>query len=384
VRLLVMGLGLCGGRIANQFVRLGKKAKTERGIDFLVDAFAIDTDAVALDALETIKPDTDHRIVVGGTKAGGGGLGRINELGAEIAKEEGDRIIGILRRSPSFADTDAFLLAAATAGGTGSGMIAAFTRLLKESYPEKPVYGLAVLPFEREELSERRADYNTGTCLKSLYVVADAVLLVDNEKYLRKEPAVQANLEIVNIAVVGSLYNLLCASEERKPRFIGSNMIRTGDMVHTLSGWTALGSGKVASRGPMSSGQARSGTAERSMHAMSEAMNELSVDFIPADCRRALCLITAPSSMINIQTFKELGDSLRRAAPEAMIRTGDYPRDDRTVEVTLVFSEIVNLSRPIEYFDRAVDYVLAQKRRKGINNTPRTPEEAIAELPLLL
>lgn len=384
MKLLVAGLGMCGGRIADQFARLGKKAKTERGIDFLVDAFAIDTDALALEALGAIRPDTDHRIVIGGAKASGGGLGRINEIGSEIAREEGDRVVGILRRSPSFADTDAILMVAATAGGTGSGTIAALTRFLKESYPEKPVYGLAVLPFEREELAERRADYNTGTCLKSLYLVADAVLLVDNEKYLKKEPAVQANLDIVNVAVAGSLYNLLCASEERKPRFIGSNMLRTGDMVHTLSGWTAFGCGRVPSRGPIGAGQARAGTAERGMHAMTEAINELSVDCSPADCRRALCLITAPSAMINVQTFKELGDSLRRAAPEAMIRTGDYPRDDRTVEVTLVLSEITSMSRPMEYFDRAVDYVLAQKRRKGITCTPRTPEEAIAELPLLL
>ncbi|MEW6142327.1 MAG: cell division protein FtsZ [Chloroflexota bacterium] len=384
MKLLVAGLGACGGRIADQFARLGKKAKTERGIDFLVDAFAIDTDAVALDALSAIKPDTDHRIVIGGAKASGGGLGRMNELGAEIAKEEGDRIVSILRRSPLFADTDAFLLAGAGAGGTGSGTIAALARFLKESYPEKPVYGMVVLPFEREELTERRADYNTGTCLKSLYLVADTVLLVDNERYLKKEPAVQTDLDIVNTAVVGNFYNLLCASEERKPRFIGSNMLRTGDMVHTLYGWTTLGCGRAPSRGPVSAGQTRAGMVERSMHAMTEAMNDLSVDCSPADCRRALCLITAPSAMINVQTFKELGDSLRRAAPEAMIRSGDYPRDDRTVEVTIVLSEITSMPRAMEYFDRAVDHVLAQKRRKGIPYSPRTPEEAIAELPLLL
>lgn len=384
MKLLVAGLGCCGGRIADQFARLGKRAKTERGIDFLVDVFAIDTDVVALDALGTIKPDADHRIIIGGTKASGGGLGRMNELGAEIAREEGGRIISIMRRSPSFADTDAFLLAGAGAGGTGSGAIAALARFLKESYPEKPVYGMVVLPFEREDLAERRADYNTGTCLKSLYLVADAVLLVDNEKYLKKEPAVQVDLEIVNAAVVGNFYNLLCASEEQKPRFIGSNMLRTGDMVHTLYGWTAIGCGRVPSRGPLSAGQTRAGAVERSVHAMTEAMNDLSVDGSPVDCRRALCLITAPSAMINVQTFKELGDSLRRAAPEAMIRSGDYPRDDRVIEVTIVLSEMISMPRVVDYFDRAVDYVLAQKRRKGITSNPRTPDEAIAELPLLI
>ncbi|MCX8127057.1 MAG: cell division protein FtsZ, partial [Dehalococcoidia bacterium] len=290
MKLLVVGLGACGGRIADQFARLGKRAKTERGIDFLIDVFAVDTDAASLDALTTIKPDAEHRIIIGGTKAAGGGLGRINELGAEIAREEGERIIGILRRSPSFADTDAFLLTGAGSGGTGSGAIAVLTRFLKESYPEKPVYGMVILPFEREELAERRADYNTGTCLKSLYLIADAVLLVDNEKFLRKEPSVQTNLNIVNMSVVGNFYNLLCASEERKPRFIGSNMLRTGDIVHTLSGWTALGCGRVPSRGPLSDGHTRAGAVERSMHAMTEAMNDLSVDSNPADCRRALYL----------------------------------------------------------------------------------------------
>jgi cell division GTPase FtsZ len=161
-------------------------------------------------------------------------------------------------------------------------------------------------------------------------------------------------------------------------------MVRTGDIIRTLSGWTAIGRGKVPTRGSIVvAQQERTAATERGVHAMSEAINDISVDCSPADARRVLCLMTAPSPMINVQMFKEIGDSLRRTSRDAMIMSGDYPRDERTLEIVIILSEIVNLPRVVGYVDRAVDYIIAQKRRKGIKNMPRTSDEIIAELPLL-
>jgi len=47
-------------------------------------------------------------------------------------------------------------------------------------FVDKPVYNLIVLPFEHEVTTEERTVYNVATCLKSSYLVADAIFLVDN------------------------------------------------------------------------------------------------------------------------------------------------------------------------------------------------------------
>ena len=121
-----------------------------------------------------------HRILIGGRKTGGHGVGKINELGAEIAKEDADKIIDAIRTTKGFFETDAFLLIAGSAGGTGSGAISVVAQYLKERYIDKPIWNLLVLPFEHEESTEERTVYNVATCLKSSYLVADAIFLVDN------------------------------------------------------------------------------------------------------------------------------------------------------------------------------------------------------------
>ena len=102
------------------------------------------------------------------------------------------------------AETDAFLLAASAAGGNGSGAISVLTFLIKERY-DKPVYNMVVLPFQYEELTEGRSIYNVGTCLKSTHLVADAIFLVDNQRFVRKNASLQNNLSKINYMASGFL-----------------------------------------------------------------------------------------------------------------------------------------------------------------------------------
>src|SRR4030043_1376075 len=90
-------------------------------MEIITGCFAVNTDASDLLGLTTIGEDHHHRILIGGRKTGGHGVGKVNELGAEIAKEDSDKIIDNLRNIKKFFETDAFLLIAGTAGGTGSG-----------------------------------------------------------------------------------------------------------------------------------------------------------------------------------------------------------------------------------------------------------------------
>ena len=245
MKLVVVGFGQCGGRIADEFARLNRRARGQRGIDIISGAFAVNTDVADLSGLTGIKPDYQHRILIGGRKTGGHGVGKINELGAEIAREDGDKVIETIRTSRRFAEADAFLLIAGAAGGTGSGSVPVITQHIKERYVDKPVYNLIVLPFEHEESTEERTVYNVATCLKSSYLVADAVFLVDNQRYVMKDSPIRSNLSKINATITEPFYNLLCAGEETKRDNIGAKILDAGDIIQTLVGWTVIGYGEV-------------------------------------------------------------------------------------------------------------------------------------------
>ncbi len=300
MKLLVIGCGQCGGRITDEFARLNRKARVQRRIDIITDTFAVNTDIADLSGLSFIKSDYQHRILIGSQKTSGHGVGKINELGAEIAREDCDKIIEAVRAAPRFAETDAFLVIAGAAGGTGSGAIPVITQELKERYAERPIYNLIVLPFQHEEMTEQRTIYNAATCLKSVYLVSDATFLVDNQRYLRKDAAIKNNLDKINAQVVEPFYNLLCAGEEKKPKYIGSKILDAGDIIQTLVGWTVIGYGRA--RMPLfkffSDGRHhfrnKATDTEKGIQAMDEAISELSLKCNPKEARRALYLLSAP------------------------------------------------------------------------------------------
>src|SRR3990170_2274113 len=151
MKLVVIGLGQCGGRIADEFAKLNRRAISQRRIEIVTGTFAVNTDGADLSGLTAIKRDYQHRILIGGRKTGGHGVGKINELGAEIAREDADKVVDAIRTTKRFFETDAFLLIAGSAGGTGSGAISTISQHLKERYIDKPIWNLVVLPFEHEE-----------------------------------------------------------------------------------------------------------------------------------------------------------------------------------------------------------------------------------------
>jgi len=144
---MVIGCGQCGGRIADQFALLGKNARRQRGISIVSNVLAVNTDIADLSGLVHIKADYKHRILIGSRKTSGHGVGKLNELGAQLAREDGDKILDSIRETRLLQDTDAFLLIAGASGGTGSGAIAVLTKMIKERFVDKPVYNMIVLPF---------------------------------------------------------------------------------------------------------------------------------------------------------------------------------------------------------------------------------------------
>ena len=387
MKLLVIGLGQCGGRIADEFARLGMTARAQRKINILTGAYAVNTDIADLTGLATIKPDYQHRVLIGGQKTGGHGVGKINELGAEIARDDSDKIIDAIKSTEQLAETDAFLLIAGAAGGTGSGAIAAITHNLKERFIEKPLYNLIILPFQHEEEIEERSIYNSATCLKSTYLVADAVFVIDNQRYISKNSSIRSNLNKINSLIVAPFYNLLCAGEEKRPEYIGSRMLDAGDIIQTLSGWTVIGHNRSPISGGRKSFHFREKVADsqKGSQAMVNAISELSLQCTPQDAGRGLYLISAPPKEIDMNLIKDVGAHIKRLAPEAIIRTGDYPREKNALDITVVLSELSGIKKIVDYFTRTINIITTIKRkREGIEVEQRDLEQAFKDIPLLL
>lgn len=392
MKLVIVGFGQCGGRIADEFTRLNKRAQSRRGIEIIVDSFAVNTDSADLAGLLTIKPDYQHRILIGAGTTHGHGVAKISEVGAQIAKEDADKVLDAMRATQQFFEADAFLLLAGAAGGTGSGATPVVSSMLKERFSDRPVYALVVLPFEHEEVTEERALYNTAVCLKSTYSVADAVILVDNQRYVRKDVSLQNNIVEINKLIVEPFFNLLCAGEEKNSKHIGARMLDAGDIIQTLDGWTAIGYGKsllplipLPSFSRSRNFLKQSTKTHKGIQAMDEAVSELSIECNPEEASRALYLLSAPAKEMSMDLVKELGDHLRKIAPQAVIRNGDYPREKGALDITLILSQLSDVEKVREYYSKSASLVEEFKeRQKAQTSKGVLTEEAGKDVPTLL
>lgn len=370
MKLVVVGFGQCGSKIVDEFSRMNKRARFHRGIEIVVGAFAVNTDAADLSSLSSIKSDYQHRILIGNRKTGSHGVGKINAVGAEIAKQDGDKVIDAIRSAERFYEADAFLLVASAAGGTGSGSMPIMAQAIKERYTDKPVYALVVLPFEHEEKTEARTIHNTATCLKAAYSVADAVFLVDNQRYVKKDSSLVSNMTAINRLIAEPFYDLLCAGEEKKAKHIGARLLDAGDIGQTLAGWTVLGYGKSqlsAIRLPFErtrNFRKKSTETHKGLQAMDQAISNLSLKCNPQDSGSALYLLSAPSVETNMDLVKELGDYMSEMAPEAVIRYGDYPRATNALKITVILSQLKQVEKVKEYYDRMPEVIREKERRQ--------------------
>jgi cell division GTPase FtsZ len=391
MKLIAIGFGQCGGRVADEFARLNRRARGLRQLNIITGAYAVNTDVADMSGLHTIKSDFEHRILIGNKKTQGHGVGKINELGAEIAREDADKVIETIRNTEHFAETDAFLLIASAGGGTGSGAVSVMTQQIKERYVDKPVYNLIVLPFDHEVLTEDRTVYNVATCLKSSYLVADAIFLVDNQRYVMKDSPLTHNLAMINSMIVQPFFNLLCAGEEKKSRFIGAKILDAGDIIQTLVGWTTLGYGRSQTSIFKSFFRSardfrdKASETEKGIQALDKAISGLSIKCNPLDSKRALYLVSAPAREINVNLIKELGTYIKNMSPEAIIRSGDYPREKGNMDVTVVLSEMSDVEKVRNYFTKAINLIAdLKKRQEGMVSTQRGIDITIKDIPSLL
>ncbi len=100
---------------------------------------------------------------------------------------------------------------------------------------------------------------------------------------------------------------------------------------------------------------------------------------------RALYLISAPAKELNMDLVKELGDYLRKVAPEAIIRNGDYPRERGVMDIIIILSELNDVEKVREYYTKSVGMVDEIKKKQAVTARKLSiTEEAAKDIPTLL
>jgi len=365
VKLVVIGIGDCGSNIAAEFVRLGSRARAETGVDVIVRSYAINDDQAGLAALRKVG---DKLLTIQMPAAAA--PGRESEVGAELMRANGDRIIATMRAGEFF-ETDAFMLVASSSGCVGSGGISILARKLKERYVNKPVYALIVLPLTAEGKVPASV-YNTALCLKSIDKTADAVFLFDNEKVM-SEASIKsaASNDALNREIVAPFFDLLRASEKVDQKFLGTSNIGIGDIVQSLNGWSAIGYGR-AQISPAGLTLFRRGDhfeskgeeTIKAMEALSSALSHFSIQCRLEDARKALYLLCVPGKNANINMARSVGNRMRELTNNGEVRGGDFYGVKDHASVTLIASRITYLDKVKDYYERASAAVEELKKKE--------------------
>jgi len=357
LKLLVVGVGDCGCRLAAEFVHLQRRARAERNVNIVAGAYAINNNQASLAELAAIEAEFWHPILIGRDYASSD-VSKLNEFGAKLARDERDRIMAAIRATPDFFETDAFLLIAGAAGGVGSGGISVIAQMLRQRYVGRPVYAVVTLPFESEELNSECV-CNTAICLKSVYKVADAVFLVDNERFKAGDGASPQKLGESNRKVVDIFYDLLCASGAVDSKYVGTRNLGIGDVIQTLAGWTAIGVARAEltsarfSFGKSVDFQKKGGGVVKALEAMNAALSALSVDCRLEDAGRVLYLLSAPIREASLDMTRVIGNRLSELSRGSDIRGADFPGERNGIQVSALISELAYVEKVKSYYDRA-------------------------------
>jgi len=371
MKIVAIGIGQCGCNIADEFYAINNYSKSffGRKIEILTEAFAINTDETDLTSLKHIPRDRRHRIVMGLSKTFGHGVGKINTEGIKLMKEITPVVIDDVLCSKKFYESDAIVVIASSAGGTGSGSIGYLVRELKDRI-EKPVYAIVVLPFAYEEKAEiSYAVLNTATCVNTVGHYADAVFLLDNERFGRGGTSLGNNLQMINLQMVKNFFDLFCAGEEHHSKFIGSKVIDAGDIMQSLQGISTIGRGEVAlstfHRWKKEDYREATKASSGLIGAYNQALNNLSMRIKMEDARTMLAMVCAPKDVITMSAMAEISNSLQERSPQAVIRTGDYPRRGKEVSVSVILSNVTASERMANFFIRAENLI---KKQQKVNN----------------
>ncbi len=369
MKLVVVGCGQGGSNIADEFVAMAQWVYKNRNIRLFTGSgkdpickgvFAINLGAGDLYQLKNIPHTDDHSILLGTTdEFRGRGAGKVNADGAEQARRGEKKIIRTIQDYGDVHSADAIMVIGTTAGGTGSGSVGVVCDLLKDKF-NKPVYAMMVLPF-KSQYNDPDSVVNTATCLKKVLTnsKADAVFLIDNQKFVRENESMLFNYGEINRRIANSFMDILCVGEETDRKYIGE-VLDANDLIRAFQGLIGIGQSIEEVPPKNKSGFFLDGKKkaqhfsvgkqqiERAKSAVDQALKDLSIDCdyresnkILYDADYVFGLFSGPSHEATEEIIEVMESSLAESVPGASRRKGTYPgRSSNTIAITVILSGI--------------------------------------------
>lgn len=227
-----IGLGQAGGKIANEFFRLGYRR-----------ILAVNTASNDLSGLEIPKK---RQLILGD----GSGAGKNPAVGAEAVKRQREDVLSLMKRS--FGDqVDRILILASGGGGTGCGgslemfsIAQDYMKSLGKS-GSRTVGVLLALPKDSEKGASQ---VNAANLVQKLFEQAKTdlapLIIVDNEQIARQWPnaSVSSVFDLANKNVVGLLdiFNTLAVRESQYSSFDKADLNSVLDTGAVCFGTTTL------------------------------------------------------------------------------------------------------------------------------------------------
>lgn len=361
MKIAIVGVGMAGSRIADALLEYSERTRS----DFVSGVVAVNTARSDLTALQHVP--VDRRILVGQAHVKGNGTGSNNELGVTIAREDKGDVVSAVDDVP-IEGTDAFLVVAGLAGGTGGGGAPVFARALGRIYDE-PVYGLGVLP-SRDESG--LAQLNAVQSLKTFLPEVTNLLVLDNNAWWKPGGgSVHESYGYINEEVARRLGILLTASEA--PEGVTPEVIvDASEIMNTLAGGgiTSIGyaSTDVYQRRP-----GLPGVFDRLLGRRNRTFEADSVTVIGATVRRAtfgrltlpcdvrgtqkgLLVVAGPPELLSRKGIERAIDWLEDQTGTLEFRGGDFPLPtEGKLAAVVVFSGVTDVPRLQELQERAIE-----------------------------
>jgi len=370
MRVLIIGIGGAGCRIADMLYGIDQKSRSLR----CTDGIAVDSDASSLSALRALPKEN---LMFSKTLDP-------NHDGSSSEMLPHDEIIARLQSLDS-GDIDSLIICLGL-GGTMAGLAPSLIHTIRKTMVE-PVFGLFTIPcnHEGEEVLARAADQ-----IDLLTTVTDGIILFDNElwfKRVRNDPDLQVSHEAerglitsrkqettpqmeisrvyegVNQIIATRLSLILRAGEvsERPGAEVGEVALDAGEIINTLrgSGLAAIGFAREpldAVRPPelirklrpaVHSVEENHEKASRILALGKKAVLEgMSVSCNLTDAQKALILIAGPAHELNMRGYMVFRHWVDTNIGGLEVRSGDYPvNSSRFVAVAVILSGFLHIAR---------------------------------------
>ena len=376
----MIGFGQAGGKILDKFLEYDQT----RGMNLVGAAVAVNTAKADLMGLDRVPEE--NRVLIGQARVKGHGVGADNELGADIAEEDMDEVMGAIDQIPTH-EVDAFLVIAGLGGGTGSGGAPVLCRQLKRIYTE-PVYGLGILPG-----SDEGGIYtlNAARSFQTFVRESDNLLVFDNDAWRKTGESVQSGYEEINDEIVKRFGIMFGAGEIQEGDEVAESVVDSSEIINTLGAEGVSSIGYAVDRIDRSGGKgllARFGKASSEDIDAGDATNRITslvrkatLGRLTLPCEldgveRALLVVAGPPEYLNRKGIERGRRWLEEQTGSMEVRGGDYPLPDEDgVAAVVLLSGLTDVPRVKELQRVAIE---------AMENLEEIHEESDANLERLL